>query len=277
VRLIVQNGKAKGQAVEIQTPRFVIGRDPRCHLKPNSPTISRIHAIIEQRDGRIFLRDHGTVNGTRINDRLIQGQEVEVADGDRLELGPLVFSFSIQSLTAAESPGRLEDSAAQWLVEGGEADSEGSTILFNAIPQPAAPPPRSKPEPKSEPAPVADAAEVRVHHVRFEVVRGVLVVTILTPDLNDEPSFHPIRFELLTLFEKPLPRRVVISLEHVTYLSSRAVGVLLAHYQRLDKAGGALRICHVSPNVTAILNQMRLPIIVEVFPSVDEAVLAPWE
>ena len=62
-QLIVQVGPLKGRAVVLGSPRFLIGRDPRCHLRPNSPTVSRRHASLECRGGRWYLRDLGSTNG----------------------------------------------------------------------------------------------------------------------------------------------------------------------------------------------------------------------
>ena len=64
---------------------------------------------------------------------------------------------------------------------------------------------------------------------------------------------------------------MVLNLESVTYLSSRAVGMILAHFQRLERAGGKLRLCHVRPKVLPTLEQMRLPMLIDIYPSLDEA------
>src|SRR5215831_11659417 len=93
VRLIVITGKSAGQSIDVPGARFVIGREPGCQLRPNSQAISRRHASIEQREGRVYLRDLGTTNGTALNDHLLRGEELEVGHGDRLQVGPLLFTF----------------------------------------------------------------------------------------------------------------------------------------------------------------------------------------
>src|SRR4051812_43399195 len=97
VRLVVVTGRAIGRSIEVPGPRFLIGRDPTCHLRPNNVAVSRVHATIEQRKGRVYLRDLGTTNGTFLNDRLLRDEEAEVAHGDRLEVGPLKFTFFIDA------------------------------------------------------------------------------------------------------------------------------------------------------------------------------------
>jgi pSer/pThr/pTyr-binding forkhead associated (FHA) protein len=104
VRLIVQVGRAQGQAVAVPAPRFLIGRDPRCHLRPVSPIVSPFHALIEHRGGRVFLRDLGSANGTELEGRTLERfEEVEVADGQWLQVGPMRFTVAIDPV-AAPSP-----------------------------------------------------------------------------------------------------------------------------------------------------------------------------
>src|SRR5207249_1004451 len=111
----------------------------------------------------------------------------------------------------------------------------------------------------------------------WRAIRDVLAITVLTPDLNDESAIAALRDEFQVLLDQPLPRREVIRLDRVNYLSSSAVGMLLAHFQRLDREGGTMRLCHIRPNVMSVLELMRLPMLVDIFPTFDDAMVAPWE
>jgi anti-anti-sigma factor len=71
--------------------------------------------------------------------------------------------------------------------------------------------------------------------------------------------------------------RVVVQLEFVPSLGSRAVAVLVAHAMRLAKAGGGLRLARPQPAVRARLDWLRLPLIVPLFDTLDEAVLRRWD
>ena len=108
------------------------------------------------------------------------------------------------------------------------------------------------------------------------MVEDVLVVTPMAADLDDEATIGPLREELHALLRRPLPRRVVLNLEYVTHLTGRAIGLFVAHHLRLDRAGGALRIGGVQARVMALLDQVRLPVLIDCNPSVDAAVLDPW-
>ena len=70
---------------------------------------------------------------------------------------------------------------------------------------------------------------------------------------------------------------MVISLDNVSSLSSRAVGVLVAHFLRLRQAGGALRLCQIHAPVLAALEQIHLPSVVASYATVEDAVLTTWE
>ena len=70
--------------------KFMIGRDPDCQLRPASQAVSKKHCAIEVRDGRVFVADIGSTNGTVVRGDVIAG-EVEVQSGDALKVGPLEF------------------------------------------------------------------------------------------------------------------------------------------------------------------------------------------
>jgi anti-anti-sigma factor len=60
-------------------------------------------------------------------------------------------------------------------------------------------------------------------------------------------------------------------------VSSRAVGVLLAHYQGLLREGGTMRLCRVNPQVLPVLEQMRVHMLIDMYPTIQEAVQTEWE
>ena len=269
VRLIVEVGKARGKAIEVPGRRFVIGRDARCQLRPNSETISRVHAIIERRESGVFVRDYGTKNGTLVGGRLLLGEEARASDGDQLQVGILRFKMQIRAAGNLPTAGD-DDALADWLLNQREsADSEAPTALLIPTLENLANAGPPKVDPHADPS-ISNAA------LACEVVNGVLVARIRASFLDDESTVGPLRYELQTFFDKPLPRRVVLSLEHVDYLSSRAVGVILSFFQHLDREHGALRVCSVSPKILEVLDAMRLPKLVDLYPTAEEAVSDPW-
>ncbi|MFM7151299.1 MAG: FHA domain-containing protein, partial [Gemmataceae bacterium] len=94
--LVLTAGKQEGKVLDIKQPQFLIGRDPQCHLRPASPLISKRHCALIQRDGKVFLRDFSSTNGTLLNDEPITG-EVELSNKDRVKVGPIEFEVRIQA------------------------------------------------------------------------------------------------------------------------------------------------------------------------------------
>ncbi len=101
--VVLTPGANQGKALEIKLSQFVIGRDPQCHLRPASPMISKRHCALLQRDGKAFVRDFESTNGTFVNNAQIKG-EVELHDGDQLKMGPLLFKVTIDSTTPVNRP-----------------------------------------------------------------------------------------------------------------------------------------------------------------------------
>jgi pSer/pThr/pTyr-binding forkhead associated (FHA) protein len=96
VALKVVNGIHRNKVIPITVPEFKIGRDPSCQLRPASEDVSREHcAIIIRPDQRVFLRDYGSRNGTILNHRMLVHGELQLENGDLIEVGPLTFRLSI--------------------------------------------------------------------------------------------------------------------------------------------------------------------------------------
>jgi anti-anti-sigma factor len=112
--------------------------------------------------------------------------------------------------------------------------------------------------------------------IKFEVIEGVLVITPQFSELDDEAALQVLRTNLRSRLEQSQTHRVVLNLEFVRHLSRQAVALLLSHHIRLDWVGGALRICQAHARIIALLDQVRLTMLVDCFPTLDEAVLAAW-
>jgi predicted component of type VI protein secretion system len=101
--VVLTPGPNQGKVLEIKLAQFVVGRDPQCQLRPASPMISKRHCAILQREGKAFIRDFDSTNGTFVNDEQIKG-EIELHNGDQLKMGPLVFTVRIEAGTPVNRP-----------------------------------------------------------------------------------------------------------------------------------------------------------------------------
>ena len=83
--LLVQDGKPV-HAVSVGEHPIQIGRAPANDLVLGDPSLSRRHASIWTRGKKVWLADHGSTNGTFVNDHAVKGA-VEVGEKDAIRLG----------------------------------------------------------------------------------------------------------------------------------------------------------------------------------------------
>jgi pSer/pThr/pTyr-binding forkhead associated (FHA) protein/Mg-chelatase subunit ChlD len=118
-----------GNVIELSRDSTRIGRDPHNDLSLDNEAVSSEHAMIEVRDGRYWLEDHRSTNGTLLGDqRLVAGEAVPLKGGDHIRLGDIDLMFVLSGY-----------------VPGGE------TVFLD--PSTTTPPPST-----SRPAPTRDAA-----------------------------------------------------------------------------------------------------------------------
>jgi hypothetical protein len=71
------------------TEGLKIGRLPSSEIVLNHPTVSRLHAGINEAEGRFYLFNFSHSSGTTLNGRVVAVEEAEVlADGDVIQIGP---------------------------------------------------------------------------------------------------------------------------------------------------------------------------------------------
>jgi pSer/pThr/pTyr-binding forkhead associated (FHA) protein len=77
-------------AVAIDRFPCVVGRHPDCDRRLDDRSVSRRHCAFSVRDGRVWVKDLGSLNGTALNGKPLEGA-TPLAQDDRLELGHLCF------------------------------------------------------------------------------------------------------------------------------------------------------------------------------------------
>ncbi len=90
--LVVRSGGGRaGETFHPQGERTTIGRSPDCGIFLDDVTVSRRHAVLAERDGRFFVEDQGSLNGTFLNRKRIETAELH--DGDELQVGKYRLTF----------------------------------------------------------------------------------------------------------------------------------------------------------------------------------------
>jgi hypothetical protein len=140
--VVLTAGKMMGKEIPITAAEFRIGKDPSCQLKPASG-VSDKHCAFLVKQGKLFLVDLGSSEGTFVNDNKISA-EVELKLKDKVKVGPLLFEVKFEAPTA--SPAVAAPAAKP-------AVAAPAAKLAVAAPaaKPAVAAPAAKPEEKVEP------------------------------------------------------------------------------------------------------------------------------
>lgn len=121
-QLIVLSGANVGQVFTLVKDRVVIGRDEGADVQILDAGISRRHAlVILDGEGRYFVEDAGSRNGTFTNNHRVEKRQA-LQDGDKIQIGVM----TILKFTFDDAP---EASYAQAMYEAALRD--GLTGVFN--------------------------------------------------------------------------------------------------------------------------------------------------
>ena len=90
--LVPANG---GRPVELRRPLYVVGRSRHVDIRLRDRAVSKVHAVLFNWGGALFIRDLGSTNGTRVN-----GQRIRLGvllPGDRVSFAGQSFEVAVQN------------------------------------------------------------------------------------------------------------------------------------------------------------------------------------
>ncbi len=96
VRLVLAGGLNAGMVAEIKQGYYLVGRDQECQIRPESPSVSDRHCLLQHQDKyfRVFVLD--SESPTRVNHkRLAPRKWVRLNHGDMLQVGNVPFLVAI--------------------------------------------------------------------------------------------------------------------------------------------------------------------------------------
>jgi hypothetical protein len=93
--LVVERGGGldKGQRFDL-IGGLSIGRSKESDVQIDDRYASSLHARVFSRDGRFYVEDMSSTNGTLLNGATLQG-EAELIDGDTVQIGDTVFRLEV--------------------------------------------------------------------------------------------------------------------------------------------------------------------------------------
>jgi pSer/pThr/pTyr-binding forkhead associated (FHA) protein len=92
MRLGAISGPHAGRVIPVHG-LLTVGRAPPCELLLDDRKVSRRHATLLVLNGKLTVRDHGSLNGTWVNDSRIS-DPVALRNGDRIRIGRSEFLVS---------------------------------------------------------------------------------------------------------------------------------------------------------------------------------------
>ena len=109
--------------------------------------------------------------------------------------------------------------------------------------------------------------QVSGQHFRLEMVDGVTVVHLNGPKLVIDASGP-----LSDLVEEGGHRKLVLDFADVRFLSSAGLGVLMGLRERVDEAGGELRLCRLEPSLRELFRLTKLEELFEIHEDEQKAI-----
>ena len=91
--LTVTKGPLAGEVFYLDPLPVSIGREPDRDLFLNNMTVSRHHAVIEERGSQLIIRDEDSLNGTWVDGKVVE--EADLVEGTLVQIGTFSMRFSL--------------------------------------------------------------------------------------------------------------------------------------------------------------------------------------
>ncbi|MDP8248098.1 MAG: adenylate/guanylate cyclase domain-containing protein [Candidatus Tritonobacter lacicola] len=94
IRFFLKRGDRQGEFIDLDCLPAVIGRAESCDMRLADPSVSRRHARITGEEGRYFIHDMGSKNGTVVNGRTVE--KAALKSGDFIAIGKYGLMFATE-------------------------------------------------------------------------------------------------------------------------------------------------------------------------------------
>ena len=116
VKLVMFRPNGQRKDFPLVNPVTVIGRGENCDLRVPLVSVSRRHCELRVQGQSLKVRDLASSNGTYVNNGRVT--EVDLRAGDRLAVGPIVFTLQVDGRPEEIKPVKTK---GQKLAEAGKA------------------------------------------------------------------------------------------------------------------------------------------------------------
>lgn len=94
--------------------------------------------------------------------------------------------------------------------------------------------------------------------LKLEERGPALIATVIRPQLSEEENIDVLGKDLLDLVEQYGCRQLIVDLQHVTYVTSAALGKLITLHRRMHRKEGRLIVCGAVDSVKDVIQTARL-------------------
>jgi pSer/pThr/pTyr-binding forkhead associated (FHA) protein len=158
IRFVVLAPDSKKGSFAVRLP-IIVGRSEEAKFRIQQDRVSRKHCEFFSADGRVFIRDLGSTNGTFLEDEQVPtSAKVQVPSGAVVRVGSLVFRVDYEEATdgTTTATGPRIDEADEAMLDTQSTGDDGDVAGVNLEPTDEAEPP----PPVTEDAPDESAGPV---------------------------------------------------------------------------------------------------------------------
>src|ERR1700681_1368297 len=93
--LKIMKGANEGSMIDLANERIVLGRNADCGVVLNVPAVSREHAIIRKIQGKFYIEDNKSRNGTFLNSKEVTTR-TQLKENDKIKICDNVLAYHDQ-------------------------------------------------------------------------------------------------------------------------------------------------------------------------------------
>lgn len=107
----------------------------------------------------------------------------------------------------------------------------------------------------------------------IQKMEDVRIIEFTDTAILDQVRIERIHNELREIVEAAGLPKLILSFENVQNISSAMLGVLMSLNKQVAKAGGEMRLAHISKSIAEVFSLTRLDKMLKIYKSTDQAMV----